>query len=120
MCGAAALRPAISAIGSAWATRAAATSHRGRLHPGQCRLDPPLGEDRISARRLCARILVHQRRVAGPFALCAPQERFEAVINASAPAFGAGLGYRDFTAIRRSRCFGDSNAPDMPNWTCEP
>ncbi len=61
---------------------AAAASHRGCLHPGQCGLDPPPGEDRISARGIRPRISVHRRGVAGPSALCPPQARPAALSDA--------------------------------------
>ena len=43
--------------------------------PDQCRLDPPAGKDRIPARRLCPRLFLHQRPLAGPPALCPPAGR---------------------------------------------
>ena len=58
----------------AFATLAAA-SHRSGLHPDQCRLDPASGKHRLRARRLCPRISVHQRHLAGSSALCASEGR---------------------------------------------
>ncbi len=52
---------------------AAAASAGGGLHPGQYRLDPPAGKNRLPARGLCAQLSVHQRRLAGSSALCPAQ-----------------------------------------------
>ena len=43
--------------------------------PGQCRVDPAAGKDRLPARGLCPPISVHQRGLAGPPAVCASQGR---------------------------------------------
>ena len=57
----------------AFATLAAASAGSG-LHSDQCRLDPAPGKHRLWARRLCPRISVHQRHLAGSSALCAPKD----------------------------------------------
>ena len=45
-----------------------AAPDRGRLHPGQCRIGPAAGEDRLQARGLCPPISLHRRGLAGPSA----------------------------------------------------
>jgi hypothetical protein len=52
---------------------AAAAPVGSRLHPDQPRLDQAPRILRICPRRLCAPISMHQRDMAGPFALCSAQ-----------------------------------------------
>ena len=56
-----------------WDTSAAPAG--SGLHSVQRRLGRAAGKDRLSARRLCARLSVHQRGLAGPSALRAAQGR---------------------------------------------
>ena len=85
---------AVSAVISfAFGTLAAAPAGSG-VHPDQQRLDPAPGKDRLRARRLCARLSLHQRHLAGPSALRAAAG-FQA-LTTPALSLNAALGWTRF------------------------
>ena len=64
---------AVQGAGAVRVRFAAAAPAGGCVHSLECRLDPPPGARRIRARRLCARVSLYQRSLAGPSALRAPE-----------------------------------------------
>ena len=73
---------------------AAAAPRGGGLHPGERRLDPPAGEDRLPARGLCPAVSLHQRDLAGPPVVRPAAGRSAALTNPI-----AGLGVATVTLL---------------------